>query len=527
MVEKKYFYEKNKDLIDSELNKPFEEILWMTKDEFRQWVIDLRKLVVHLWDEKGLPPRVGYTEEQIIDQFNEMIGFPVHEFLTTDELTGEKDVIRNTSNLGNAANQWFPTMMKCRINYSKNDDGKSIYDFFAKDELLDTFVTYASRHFKRDSFYHYSSPVKANDIENHMKWPCTADAKDFIRRFEKTTRTYGTHDYWLAPIKADKAYTGYNEELKKRKNLTLTRADIEELWYVMPYGSRTNVDYARSELYEIRVYAYKQKVFPVGLKAFRVSFCQYAVNFPPLTARYLYERFTNHIRDHELIRIYDPSAGWGGRILGAMSVTDERTIHYIGTDPNTDHTTDNGRTKYHELADFFNDRTYRSHNLFPKQHTYEIYQLGSEVIRDNEQFQKHKGKVDLVFTSPPYFAKEAYSEDPEQSYKKFGKYDAWREGFLRPTLTTAVEWLANDRYLLWNIADAVFGGDMLPLEADSFKILEELGMKFVMKLKMSLAQMPGGNRIDTETGLPKAKNFCKVNGIWLKYEPVFIFHKPA
>ena len=156
----------------------------------------------------------------------------------------------------------------------------------------------------------------------------------------------------------------------------------------------------------------------------------------------------------------------------------------------------------------------------------EIYQLGSEVIQFNEDFQKHKGTIDLIFTSPPYFAKEAYSEDPEQSYKKFGQYEEWREGFLRPTLETAVAWLKNDRYILWNIADAVFGGDMLPLEKDSQDILESLGMVYKGKIKMALAQMPGGNRVDTETGLPKAKNFCKVNGMWLKYEPVFVFYKP-
>ena len=164
--------------------------------------------------------------------------------------------------------------------------------------------------------------------------------------------------------------------------------------------------------------------------------------------------------------------------------------------------------------------------MFPKTHTYEIYQSGSEEIHNIESFQKYKGKLDLVFTSPPYFAKEAYSEDAEQSYKKFSQYDSWKEGFLRKTLETAVEWLRDDRYLLWNIADAVFGGDMLPLEQDSMDILTSLGMEYKGKIKMSLAQMPGGNRVDTETGLPKAKNFCKVNGMWLKYEPVFIFYKP-
>jgi len=80
--------------------------------------------------------------------------------------------------------------------------------------------------------------------------------------------------------------------------------------------------------------------------------------------------------------------------------------------------------------------------------------------------------------------------------------------------------------LLWNIADAKFGADMLPLEKDSKDILESLGMQFKGVVKMALAQMPGGNRIDSDTGLPKAKNFCKVNGMWLKYEPIFVFYKP-
>jgi len=204
-------------------------------------------------------------------------------------------------------------------------------------------------------------------------------------------------------------------------------------------------------------------------------------------------------------------------------------LHYVGTDPNTDHTIvgDSGRlsTKYADLAEFYNSAKNEG-VLFEQSNTYEVFQLGSEVVRDDSSFQKYKGELDMVFTSPPYFAKEAYSEDPTQSYKKFTGYDAWREGFLRPTLETAVEYLRNDRYLLWNIADAKFGADMLPLEKDSKDILESLGMQFKGVVKMALAQMPGGNRIDSDTGLPKAKNFCKVNGMWLKYEPIFVFYKP-
>jgi hypothetical protein len=223
--------------------------------------------------------------------------------------------------------------------------------------------------------------------------------------------------------------------------------------------------------------------------------------------------------------VYDPSSGWGGRILGAMSTRLSTPLHYVGTDPNTDHSIAGDSTKYADLANFYN-ASKNSGVLFQSANTFDIYQLGSEVIGSDERFCKYKGKLDMVFTSPPYFAKEAYSEDPTQSYKKFTGYDAWREGFLRPTLKTAVEWLRNDRYLLWNIADAKFGADMLPLEKDSRDILLELGMEYKGVLKMSLAQMPGGNRIDPDTGLPKAKNFCKVNGMWLKYEPIFVFYKP-
>jgi len=523
----KYFYEKNRELLESDVNKKFEDIMSMTKDEFRQWVIELRKTVVALWDDKGQPPRVGYDEKEIVEQFNEMTSFPVHTFLVKDELTGEKDVIRNTSVVGNAVNQWFPTMMKTRINYTKDvNSGKSIYDYFAKEELLNTFVTYASRHFKRDSFYHYSLPIKLNaKIEiGSMKF-FASSSKEFVEWFETQARKYNTHDYWLEPILNEKEYTGYNEELKDQTYLRLEKSEIESL--NIPAQCKTNVEHKDAQVFRIRLYEKGQKLFPVGLKAFRVSFCQYAVNFPPLTAKYLYERYTEHFKMQEQINIYDPSSGWGGRLLGALSVNDERNIHYIGTDPNTDHNTSEGRTKYHEFADFFNTKTHRAMGLFPKTHTYEIFQHGSEEIHKDPNFQKYKGKLDMIFTSPPYFAKEAYSEDEEQSYKKFSQYDAWREGFLRKTLETCVEYLNNDRYLLWNIADAMFGGDMLPLEQDSIDILKSLGMEYKGKLKMALAQMPGGNRIDTETGLPKAKNFCKIKGkMWLKYEPIFVFYKP-
>jgi hypothetical protein len=344
-------------------------------------------------------------------------------------------------------------------------------------------------------------------------------------KFETDFRSKGKTDYWLAPVKEDAEYTGYAEHLKDTKTLTLTKDEILAYSNVIPESSKTNIDWERSELYRIRYFEHGQKLFPIGFKAFRVSYSQYAVNFPPLTAKFLYEKFTEEWKNEKTICIWDPSAGWGGRLLGALSVKDDRHITYLANDPNTDHNTSPGRTKYNEVYDFYTKNVNKG-GLWGLPHTdFKFWQLGSEVMQFNKEFNDFKGKLSVVFTSPPYFAKEAYSEDPEQSYKKFSSYDRWKEEFLKVTLQTAVEWLRPGGYLLWNIADANFGGDLLPLEQDSIDILKSLGMTQLDVIKMTLGQMPGSGRVDAETGKAKFKNACKTNGILLKYEPIFIFQK--
>ena len=43
----KHFYERNDYVLDHEVNKTFEEILWMSDDEFRQWLTDMRKTIAY------------------------------------------------------------------------------------------------------------------------------------------------------------------------------------------------------------------------------------------------------------------------------------------------------------------------------------------------------------------------------------------------------------------------------------------------------------------------------------------------
>ena len=70
MIKTKPYYERNEHVINSHVNCNFEDLLEMTPDEFREWVIEMRKAVKDAWDTYGCPPRTGKDEQDIIDASN-------------------------------------------------------------------------------------------------------------------------------------------------------------------------------------------------------------------------------------------------------------------------------------------------------------------------------------------------------------------------------------------------------------------------------------------------------------------------
>jgi hypothetical protein len=526
-------HQRNVYLLEDPINCYFEDLLDMTDDEFEQWIIDLRTKIVDIWAEHNCPPRGGKNDPDIINNFNKLSEYNVSKFTHTDELSDiEDDVIINGRHLGVEVDQWFPHMYKTRINYNESDNGYSIYDLFADDRHLPRMIKSGKRHFKRDSFYYMSACARKNDTKTAIVKVNTPH--EWLKAFETHKSIFTGYDWWLCEQKnTGETSTGY-VQVDQKTTLSFTADEVRELWKSGRLTKRniSNIDLdnlSDDNIYLIRAFKLKhKKLFPHSFVAFRVGYIQVAHNYPPMTAKYLYERFTEKLKDQEVINIYDPSAGWGGRILGAMSVKDDRVINYIGTDPNPDnHFNDTNTSRYSDVADFFNTETYRGNPFFSTTNTYEIFSDGSEDISHNPEFQKYKEKLDLIFTSPPYFNREAYSEDEAQSYKRYGSsYEAWRDGFLRGTLKTCAEYLKPDRYLLWNIADLKVGKNYLPLEEDSKKILEEYGMVYKYTLKMAMVGMPGQNRVG-EDGVPKCKNYCKVDGKFHKFEPVYVFYKPS
>ena len=475
MKQKKHFYERS-NLLESDVNITFEKLLWMNDSETTDWIDKMRSFILSQWDIEGIPPTIGQSETKIKSNFKKLRDYNIQQFLISDD-NGNNNVIKNYNKFASGINQFFPTMLKTTVGKS------SIYDWFT-DEYKDKFHKVIRRILKRDSMYNWSKCVlKGEELPEHF----------FIVQHKKNSSV---------------------EDIYK----TLTVEEINKLDKKYKTNLPSELD---DDNYKFLVHKFElgQKLFPSGIQAFRLGLGQPAVNFPPLTARWIYENYTNHIPKEQTLNIYDPSSGWGGRILGAMS--SHRKIHYIGTDPNTDNFIDKlGITRYEYVANFFNNECLETNSFWEEEkNTYHVFQEGSEHIGNHKDFQQYKGKLDLVFTSPPYFDREQYSSDKTQSFKSYPQYDDWRDNFLKPTLENAFHSLRDDRYLLWNIADIKIGKDKFhPLEQDSIDILTNLGMDYQGKLKMLMTSMVGVNQKDV-------KNSVKIDDKHYKYEPIFVFHK--
>jgi hypothetical protein len=542
----------------------------MSNSDFEAWVLKMRSRVLEVWDEYGIPPLTGLTESEMEEEFRKMSGTPGKTISLykpksgatkpyIDEIDGKDNVIINNGHMGSCVNQFFSHMLQAKINYNTkvavdgSFNGYAVYDLFANDKFKNRMIAGCRRHFKRDSFYDLSQNIEKN---SNIGLVPAETGKQWVQIFKRDFIKFADYGYWLNRVELPdegEVGSGYTS-VDLSKFLCLSKAEIIELVNlgiinrnhlinlvvfntefdnISGESSLENTlgtlsrELKDNEQYNIRIYKKSTRVFPVGFKAFKIGYIQVSVNFPPMIAKYLYEKYTEDLKEQDVINIYDPSSGWGGRIAGAMTVQENRHVHYIGTDPNTKNFIEDLEvTRYQYLAEFINKSLNSGWGY--DSHTFDIYQLGSEVIGKNKKFQKYKGKLDLVFTSPPYFSKELYSQDKTQSSIKFPQYQDWVEGFLKPTLKTAYTYLKPNRYLLWNVSNVFYDGGktMLPIEDDSCKILKDLGMEFIGIEKMILENMPGANRVSLETGKPLCKNYCKVNGKWHKYEPIFVFRKP-
>jgi len=127
-------------------------------------------------------------------------------------------------------------------------------------------------------------------------------------------------------------------------------------------------------------------------------------HFKPVVAKYIYQKYCKSGDS-----VLDFSAGWGARLLGAIS--SDLGLFYYGIDPNTS-------KELNIMAGFYSN-------------TALTYDGVSEDTKLYESFPD----VDFIMSCPSYFDMEVYdSNDPRQCYNKFSDYDKWLELYWKPTV---------------------------------------------------------------------------------------------
>ena len=176
---------------------------------------------------------------------------------------------------------------------------------------------------------------------------------------------------------------------------------------------------------------------PERVRKALVFFCRCPSVFRPAVATYIYQTYCPTGGS-----VWDPCAGYGGRLLGAMSAGVGK---YIATD--VEPATVKGNR---ELALALNceDRC-------------EVYEARAE------DFDDFSSALDLVFTSPPYFDLETYGEASRAVYQEYLDVNGWVSKFLDPVIAKAFAKLKPGGHLVLNVPQKPLRGIRLDLAAEA------------------------------------------------------------
>ena len=208
--------------------------------------------------------------------------------------------------------------------------------------------------------------------------------------------------------------------------------------------------------------AVNEKVFPLDIPlgeriktAFRlcgIRCCRKVSQFPLKTINELLDLYTKPGDNY-----YDFSCGWGIRALSAMT----HNVNYFGTDPNE------------ALVDKIMEMKTDYDALTNKTHKLDIHKHGSEIY-----ISEWKGKMDFIFSSPPYFALEIYKSET-QSYIDGMTYQDWLDKYAKPTIYNIYLYLKDSGVYAVNIKDIFFDKKVYTLEKDFVEISQEAGFELI------------------------------------------------
>jgi len=197
-----------------------------------------------------------------------------------------------------------------------------------------------------------------------------------------------------------------------------------------------------------------------------VNGTQMCSNFRPTVAKAVYE----YIGGKDVL---DMCTGYGGRLLGFLASS--LTGHYIGADPSR--------------------LTYEGNIQIAQ--TFQAEKRVTLILDAFEDAPLDKlDKVDIAFTSPPYFAKEIYDDNPKenkkQSRERYKDYESWKSGFLQILIEKTVKLLRPKGTMALNVADVTIKGERYPIIEDTIQIAKKTGWPLSDRLSMSFATFGRG-----------------------------------
>lgn len=210
--------------------------------------------------------------------------------------------------------------------------------------------------------------------------------------------------------------------------------------------------------------AYRYRGNPVTRESMHTSMryiSRQAGPFRTTVARCIYKYFSAK-------NVLDTSSGWGERMIGAASIPG---LRYTGVDPNT------------KLVSCYH-RFYS--NLPPDQMKDERIKMICSPIQSAGKALEHRGPFDIVFTSPPFFDREIYSDESTQSISGTSTVDEWLQSFMFPMIDICNTLMAPAGYFVISINDYAY--HMKPRHRYCEKILDYMcnnGFKYLGCLPFS------------------------------------------
>ena len=461
--------------VDSKLNITFHEINQMNSSEFRRYILEVKKELKSIWKTKGIPPYIGKSHEKIIKDFQLLQTKDLSVFEKKSNDKNYNYIIENNWRVGNTCNQFFPQIHKVQVGEL------SLWDLIIGNENK-----------KIDKI------IQLKWIR--ILWRTLKD--DYLYEFSKR---FTNRDDILS---SDKGFVIHKRS--ENDELTYTVKELHQLYEngILEKYHLDNIEKYISEydFFEIRWYEKHLKIFNNLIHILRVSNSNTPVNFHGSVAKFIYEKFLPKKGNHIIL---DTCAGFGGRLLG--SLVSERNIHYIGFDVNG--SLFSPANSYNSLGKFVQTHV-------TNKNSYSVHQVSSTKMDTVKEFNNQIGNIDIILTSPPYFSKERYSKDSEQSFIQYPTYQKWLKGYLKKTFELGFKSLKVGGFCLVNIADINFGNKYLPLELDTIRVLEECGFLYQYQIGMKMQKFMG---IDTSNVMNRW--YDKENETWKKIEPILVFQK--